>query len=198
MASKLKTAKKDRIVPLPQFPDILIALDLLDPDSNQPRFHWMFYVHDPASNASASDTAAGFESTAIPREGTKFHAVNDYGRGAWHFDCIKVNLIDSMSVAAAAVIGSITDRDVDRFRRVLAEIPMTVPDIDEEKEPKFSCRVWIREALRRLHREGYIECPDVGAMEDEMREYGRDAAKAVSDESFSIATLYTAVHSKSK
>lgn len=49
------------------------------------------------------------------------------------------------------------------------DIPMAVPPSQRSKEPKFTCRVWFKEAIRVLNDSGvFVKCPDVDALEDEL------------------------------
>ena len=47
-----------------------------------------------------------------------------------------------------------------------------------------------------MHQEGYVDCPDVDAMEEEMWRYGRAAASAIEDGTFRIAGLVQSVSSR--
>ena len=117
--------------------------------------------------------------------------------GEWKYECSEYILVSSRSVAAAASIGKLTQNHTfEDFNAILREIPMAVPAVDELREPVWSCRVWVREALRRLHNAGYIECSDVDAMEEEMLGYGRAAAAGIESDEFSIAALVKARNSK--
>jgi hypothetical protein len=42
----------------------------------------------------------------------------------------------------------------------------------EEAGIPFNCLVWFRQAVRCLHDSGYLNCPDVYALEAECRKYG--------------------------
>ena len=48
---------------------------------------------------------------------------------------------------------------------------MTASDGDQNEESESLCRVWWREAIRRLDAEGIIQCPDVEKLEKECLEY---------------------------
>ena len=61
--------------------------------------------------------------------------------------------------------------NVDYIDHVLRTIPMQTPEVDLGKESQFSSRVWWREAVRTLHRNGIIHCPDVDALEREARHF---------------------------
>ena len=47
-----------------------------------------------------------------------------------------------------------------------------------------------------MHANGYIQCHDIDALEDEMWAYGRQAVNALNDNSFTKATLHNALHSR--
>ncbi|KAH6894972.1 hypothetical protein BKA70DRAFT_791071 [Coprinopsis sp. MPI-PUGE-AT-0042] len=93
----------------------------------------------------------------------------------WFFEDPPVfeDLIKSDIITADVKIGALKSTDQSDFDAVvdlLRQIPMETPEIDQGVEPKFTCRVWLREAVRVLHRNGYIECPDVNALEKECEE----------------------------
>jgi hypothetical protein len=70
-------------------------------------------------------------------------------------------------------LGKVTENDVRDIVKLLRSIPLcVVPDKDKGREARFTCRVWWREAIRRLERGGYINCPDVNALESECRSHG--------------------------
>ena len=190
-----KTAAKLRIQPLPRYPDIVLALNVIDTDP--PRFHWYIFV------PNATDAHLDVQS------GLKMHATTDYSPSEterlWCFDATPTTLATGEGgLAAAATVGHLgIDIDGEHGRRsqaelrdMLAQIPMAVPEVDKVREPVFTCRVWVREALRRMHREGYVHCPDVDALEEEMWRLGRTAAKAIEDDTFRIAALVESVTSR--
>ena len=176
---------KQTIVPLPHFPEILIALDLMS--TIPAKFHWFIYVPNPPQTSSTS--------------GTKLHAVTNGLQGddkRWSYDRTALNLPISPAVAAAAVIGHMPEgRTVDDLDLLLQSIPMSTPDVDRDREPIWTCRVWVREALRRMHASGWLVCEDVDAMEEEMWGYGNEAAAAIEADIFTTATLHSAKHSRS-
>ena len=55
--------------------------------------------------------------------------------------------------------------------QLLKEIPMTIPQEDIGIEPKFTCRVWWKQAIRLLSDRGYIKCDNVQALENECKAY---------------------------
>ncbi|TFK86050.1 hypothetical protein K466DRAFT_587586 [Polyporus arcularius HHB13444] len=175
---------KQTIAPLPQYPEILIALDLMS--ATPAKFHWFLYVPDSPQTGSAA--------------GTKLHAVTNGLQGddkKWSYDRTEFDLSISPAVAAAAVIGRLPEgRTVDDLDMLLQKIPMSTPDMDKAREPAWTCRVWIREALRRMHANAWIVCEDVDAMEAEMWRHGKEAAAAIDADTFTMAMLHSAAHSR--
>ncbi|KAI1794776.1 hypothetical protein LXA43DRAFT_86372 [Ganoderma leucocontextum] len=195
--SKAEPTAKLRIQPLPRYPDIVLALNVIDTDP--PRFHWYIFVPN-AADAAHLDVQSGL----------KMHATTDYSpppsattdpERLWCFDATPTTLAtDEGGLAAAATIGRLELlgrlEDGRGLRALLAQIPMAVPEADKAREPVFTCRVWVREALRRMHGEGYVWCPDVDALEEEMWRYGRAAARAIEDDTFELAALVESVTSR--
>lgn len=169
------SSKKITVDPLPVFPDIIISMHYLG--GEPPRFHWILFVQSPDSIS-----------------GTKLHAteLND----VWEYERTKYTLQFSGGVAAGAVIGKLTTKTLDQLDSLLKAIPMKIPDIDVGREAKWSCRVWLREALRRMHSAGFINCPDVDKMEAEMWELRKATAKTINDKIFTVAKIATAKNSK--
>ncbi|KAI0362376.1 hypothetical protein OH77DRAFT_47818 [Trametes cingulata] len=181
-------SKKTTLTPVPRHPDILLALDLMS--TTPPRFHWFLFVPDAPSASGSSPTHGG----------AKLHAITNGLQGdekRWSYDRTPLSLATSPAVAAAATIGRLPEgKTIDDLDALLREIPMEVPEVDREREPQWTCRVWIREALRRMHAGGYVKCEDVDALEEEMWEYGKQAAAKVEDDTFEVATLRAAQHSR--
>ncbi|KAI0807596.1 hypothetical protein C8Q74DRAFT_1213469 [Fomes fomentarius] len=176
--------------PVPRYPDIIIALDLMS--TTPPRFHWFIFVpNDPATNAASANSSYA---------GTKLHAVTNGLQGddrRWSYDRSPLSLATSPAVAAAAVISRLpANKGVDDLDALLKQIPMATPGVDRDREPAWTCRVWIREAVRRMHAHGYVVCEDVDALEEEMWTYGRRAAAMIEEDTFSVATLHTAVNAR--
>lgn len=63
------------------------------------------------------------------------------------------------------------DNEYNAIVTLLKAIPLTIPDVDTHVEPVFTCRVWFKEAVRRLHNDGYVDCPDVYAFEAECKAF---------------------------
>ena len=199
------TSARRNVHPLPRYPDIVLALNVIE--TAPPKFHWYLFV------PNAEDAHLDVQS------GLKMHATTDFSLGptpaerTWCFDAKPTRLAtDEGGLAAAAVIGQLPvtlagleeeegptrtgRRTLDALRDLLAQIPMAVPEADRAREPVFTCRVWVREAVRRMHEEGYVDCPDVDAMEEEMWRYGRAAASAIEDGTFRVAALVQSVASR--
>ncbi|KAI0647283.1 hypothetical protein C8Q79DRAFT_908681 [Trametes meyenii] len=179
---------KITLTPPPCHPDIVLSLDLMS--TTPPRFHWFFFVPD-APSATAGST---------PYAGTKLHAITNGLQGdgkRWSYDRTALALATSPAVAAAAILGRLPPgKTVDDLDAFLCEIPMEVPQIDEGREPVWSCRVWVREALRRMHARGYVVCKDIDALEAEMWRYGGVAAKKIEEDAFETASLVVAVNAR--
>ena len=170
---------KSPISPPPNHPDLILALNFMS--ANPPKFHWFLFLPDLGNTT-----------------GTKFHAVTHYpetGGREWVYEHLRVSVDSLNAVAAAAVIGS--GIGTEELHEVLKDIPMAVPEIDKDREVDFTCRVWIREALRRMHACGFVMCEDVDGLEDEMGRYGAGAFASIEDETFKCATLVRAQRSRS-
>ncbi|THH18528.1 hypothetical protein EW146_g2476 [Bondarzewia mesenterica] len=179
--------KQPTITPLPTHPSLVLTLDLID--TTPARFHWALFVPSP-TDSEIDDHAC---------RGTRFHAIGDQTITAgWAYDRVESYALgEFVGLAAAAVIGSLKDgRTVDDLHVLLRDIPMTVPDVDVEHESKWTCRVWAREALRRMHKVGIVACIDVDALEEEMWVYGRHAAETIEKGKWEGAQLVWARHSK--
>jgi hypothetical protein len=148
-------ANVEMTIAKPTYPDIVVAIFHVDTLSEPIEFHWAFFVQYPGKE-----------------HGLKLHAtdISDY----WEFDTWPFTLSSSESVAAAVVIGQVPpNRTIEDLERILKSIPMdVVPVEDSHWADKFDCRIWLREGVRRLVREGWIKCRDVNALEDEVQMYG--------------------------
>ncbi|KAJ7711848.1 hypothetical protein B0H16DRAFT_1900457 [Mycena metata] len=70
-------------------------------------------------------------------------------------------------------IGTLNNQNaVDAVIALLATIPLVTPPAEAQLGIQFNCLVWFRQAVRCLHDNGYLHCPDVGALEAECRKYG--------------------------
>lgn len=151
--------------PLAAFPQIVIAIELV---SDKPAYHWYFFVPTQGSI----------------HEGTKIHAtqLDPYHPESWTFEVIPgYSLNTTRFVAAACVIGLMPDgKSTEDLIDIVSAIPIgVVPEVDVGREPNFTCRVWIKEAVRRLHSARFVECPDVESLEREVYGFGREALDEV-------------------
>ncbi|EPQ61094.1 hypothetical protein GLOTRDRAFT_124824 [Gloeophyllum trabeum ATCC 11539] len=169
------------ISPLPQYPHIVLALSLLgEPD----RYHWFLFVPDAASNSG---------------QGTKIHVTDlplaTDPSDAWRFVAEPNNINASpSSVCAAAIVGRVPEgKSVVDIVQIAQAVPLNeVPSADVGKEPKFTCRVWIKEVIKHLHASHFLRCPDVDALEQEMRGYASVAVASIENDTFDKACLVAA------
>jgi hypothetical protein len=69
--------------------------------------------------------------------------------------------------------GTLQDQNaVDAVIALLARIPLVTPAAEAQLGIQFNCLVWFRQAIRCLHDNDYLHCPDVDALEAECRRYG--------------------------
>ena len=122
------------IDPLPSYPQIILNLDFL---RDEPlAFHWHLFV--PYESQVAS----------LIQKGCKLHATEDYGTGAkvWQFDSREFTLATSTSITTAAVIGRLPAQPghaLSDLITLLSGIKIdVVPNVDKDREPRFSCRVY--------------------------------------------------------
>ncbi|KZO89462.1 hypothetical protein CALVIDRAFT_569902 [Calocera viscosa TUFC12733] len=106
-------------------------------------FHWMIYSYDGGVARWA------------------FHAINQ-GVNGWMFERRNWNPVSSALALSALRIGVY----VPAVEGLLAPIPMVTPAIDQQ-QGAFTCRIWVRQAIRTLHSANLIVCPDVDALEAE-------------------------------
>lgn len=107
----------------------------------------------------------GLSSRAIasptnPQGGQKvaiYHAARPDGI-TWQFCTSMWDPYNSGSCIFLAQVGRVLKFDpekpslsIDVMRRCLEAIPIAIPPQDVRREPVFTCRVWFREALRRLN-----------------------------------------------
>ncbi|KAJ3902118.1 hypothetical protein F5879DRAFT_904767 [Lentinula edodes] len=143
--------------PIVMFPQIVLGLNIVRPFPD-PAFHWFLFVANPRS---------------IQGEGTKLH-VTDSKNGVWEFEVVTNFTINSSSeaITTALIIGEIPEgklKDVTGLFDICEhQIKLNeVPAADKGKEPKFTCRVWMKEAVRCLNAAGYLRCTDVDELEKE-------------------------------
>ena len=98
------------------------------------------------------------------------HATTKANTIPWKFEVAEWNGLASVLAVAFVKIGHILD-DLDHTALLLyiKDIPMSIPDNQQPKEFKFTCRVWFKEAIRQLNRAGvFVKCDDVEALEKEL------------------------------
>lgn len=159
-----------RLMPTPRYPDIVLALNFIPGRSISVAFHWFIFT------CHATDTSKEIQA------GRKFHARRvdspEDTTPQWCYEDAEFTLATSATVATAAVIGRLREGQTEgTLGALLSQIPLTIPQVDVGRESHFTCRVWVREALRAMHRHRYINCPDVDALEKEMWGYGMEAYK---------------------
>lgn len=67
-----------------------------------------------------------------------------------------------------------------QIRRIVEGIGMdVVPEVDRRREERFTCRVWFREAIRRLVENNILHCLDVDALEAELISLSSPSAEGV-------------------
>ncbi|KAF8643170.1 hypothetical protein AX16_009212 [Volvariella volvacea WC 439] len=131
-----------KLHPIPQFPSIVLALAGINTITQ--RYHWYFFVPDQ----SVADTAE--ESPGLL--GTKYHVTNTGEAGEltpWRYESSRFMLASSASLMAAAVI------------------PISLSPEDAQQQ-SFTCRTWVREAMRRLTDAKITNCFDIDELEREM------------------------------
>lgn len=103
----------------------------------------------------------------------KLHAKEDSADSYFYEEPIPdENLAASPTVCAVVKLGECTSKHtIDYIHDLLRAIPMQLPREDVGKESRFGCRVWWREAVRTLHRNGVIHCPDVHELEREVYQF---------------------------
>lgn len=76
-----------------------------------------------------------------------------------------------MSLTALIKVGSLGTHTVESVVAILEQIPMASPAGTEDEHVKFSCRIWLREAIRVLNQQGIIACNDVNALQAECEKH---------------------------
>lgn len=102
-----------------------------------------------------------------PKSGWKMDATNDGDARTRRYERKTWNCPDSFLAVTFTKIGHVdNDFDVEMLEEYVKDIPMSFPEVDIGKEPRFTCR---KEAIRRLNRaELFVNCPDVDAPEREL------------------------------
>lgn len=148
--------------PHPNSSDIILALDRIPNQQGKFAFHWYLWISERANSGYAR------------QDGLRLFIEKDED-GEWTYSKERLNLATSTSVSAAAVIGRLpNNRTTEDLEAVLKKIPMAIPtDVyGRAYLSQFNCRVWVREALKRMDAHKFINCPDVDVMDNEMASYG--------------------------
>ncbi|OCH95366.1 hypothetical protein OBBRIDRAFT_883924 [Obba rivulosa] len=104
----------------------------------------------------------------LPQDATtvhKFHATNL--QGGWRFERVPDRLAQSPNACVVVRLGTVAPGRTDELCARLEAAPMCTPAADGAQQ--FTCRIWFRAAVRVLHAQGAVECPDVDALEKELR-----------------------------
>ncbi|OJT11329.1 hypothetical protein TRAPUB_12129 [Trametes pubescens] len=117
-------------------------------------YHWVIYV--------CTENDSGY----------KFHAHNDSNKGPWRYHRGKWDALSSIHCVCITKIGRLAEgktwEDVDR---AVEHIPMAVPDVDRPRFGNmFTCLVWFREAIRKLHTAGISRVIDLDRLEENLRQ----------------------------
>ncbi|KAM5544230.1 hypothetical protein V8D89_001890 [Ganoderma adspersum] len=128
-------------------------------------FHWAIVI--PSNNSDHAEI---------------LHANNPVEAGGrWSFQRKTHDVYASRTACIIVKIGTLTATNtIERITNLLEGIPMAIPLADRTIEPRFTCRVWFKEAIRVLARNGVLTCPDVSALERKMIEYGQEQALSTS------------------
>ncbi|THH28866.1 hypothetical protein EUX98_g5328 [Antrodiella citrinella] len=126
-------------------------------------WHWILYFHREHRGKSGKVSP-----------GYKLHATDKYG--AWRYECASQDLLASATLVIVGKIGAVVDNTwgVEFLDEYLKNIRMEVPQVDRGSEPRFTCRVWFREAIRTFNAaQLFVRCPDVDALELELSNRAR-------------------------
>ncbi|KAM6492714.1 hypothetical protein JOM56_012438 [Amanita muscaria] len=121
-------------------------------------YHWSFIYPINSEDAIKFHAVTGAESWLYQRD-EHFVARSRYA-------CVVVQLNEP---------GTCTAEDVDR---ILHDIPLVTAGGEDET---FTCRVWMRAAVTKLHEARVINCSDPKRLEDELRQLARTNNQATLD-----------------
>ncbi|KZT50217.1 hypothetical protein CALCODRAFT_487320 [Calocera cornea HHB12733] len=89
-----------------------------------------------------------------------FHAAQIPG---WHYETKAWDMFRSQTSVIGIKIGKYISAN--ELNTVLAPVPMTTPA--EEGDVEFTCRIWVRAAIRHLNSLGMINCPNIDDLQAE-------------------------------
>ncbi|KAG7444367.1 uncharacterized protein BT62DRAFT_1077709 [Guyanagaster necrorhizus] len=144
----------------------------------------------PIISSSSSSYVVALAIRDLPREIYAILNSRGNGRSHWTFSlCLTPTKMMKIHATAPspdqqwlleAVEHDITGRDFvdctmpvpsDNIIDLLCTVPLEMPAIDVDIEPKFSCRVWRKQAVHMLSGAGLLRCNDVYALEAEIVGY---------------------------
>ncbi|KAJ7862484.1 hypothetical protein B0H14DRAFT_2740207 [Mycena olivaceomarginata] len=97
---------------------------------------------------------------------------SSFAIGTFHWAvCVPINSKEAAKYHANNAGSKWLFEDPDILRDHLEPVSMSIPVIDQAREPEFNCRVWFREAVRVLDQAGILQCQDVDALEAECKSY---------------------------
>ncbi|KAF5363329.1 hypothetical protein D9756_000077 [Leucocoprinus leucothites] len=123
--------------------------------------HWLIYV--------VNDAESGWKIHASSKGSDTFY----FSKEEWH-------CVDDDTAVAFIKVGQIDEGlNIDHLAEYVKDIPMTVvPESQVNDETRFSCRVFVKEAIRLLNKAGaFVQCPDFKALANEVEERAIVVAK---------------------
>jgi len=94
--------------------------------------------------------------------GVCVHATNP--TGAFKFEAKPWKAAASMSLISLLQIGHLGEHSIEQLVKELSEVPM---HNTHTQDGFFNCRVWLRQALIDLVKNGVIQCNDIPQLEEE-------------------------------
>ncbi|KAI0673220.1 hypothetical protein C8Q78DRAFT_1023634 [Trametes maxima] len=145
--------------------------------SNTGEYHWVIYVCTVCFGPCVSRFSM-FSKSSSPlhktlENGYKFHAHNAMNTAVWRYHCGPWNALDSSACVALTKIGRLPQgKTWENVNDILKDIPMAVPEADRPVfGNRFTCLVWFRAAVRKLHAERYIGVTDIDQLEQSLRKH---------------------------
>ncbi|KAK0467713.1 uncharacterized protein EV420DRAFT_1634975 [Desarmillaria tabescens] len=132
--------------------------------------HWIIYFVIVCQASSLCLILNIDDAHRIRERVSKMHATNQGNTSPWKYERVEWNGPDSTLAVTFTKIGHVDDDlTVEAFEQYIIDISMSIPDVDRGKESRFTCRVWFKEAIRRLNdAQLFVNCPDVDALEKEL------------------------------
>ncbi|KAH9830498.1 uncharacterized protein C8Q71DRAFT_368342 [Rhodofomes roseus] len=96
----------------------------------------------------------------------KFHATED--SNGWRYEHTPHTVVTSRTACVVVKIAQLNNLTIEYLDRLLSTIPMETLPADQGQQ--FTCRIWFREAIRRLHKAGVLQCPSVNNLEFELKD----------------------------